>query len=186
MANPPGFVGTNGSPNGFNAQSGRFFSVYFGTVRIGGLQNVRYTESFGTHWVGEIGSDHKEPEFGLRQVSGSADKLTLNHNKLRDLLMGGNQDTGQLDIDLRNYMFTLKLTYHEKYILPDGASDSGVGITSSAQAGPVQETIYNVMFTDLSISLNDPTSLAREDITFIGYAVGGQSAAGDFVSQPTS
>lgn len=183
MALPPGFVNNGGNPNGFNGQSGRFFSVYLGNVRVGGLQNVRYTESFGTHWVGEIGSDHKEPEFGMRQVSGSADRLALNYNKMRDLLMSNSgTDSSGADIDLRNYQFTLVLNYHEKYILPDGTTDSKAGVTN-AQA--VSETISQVMFTDLSISLGDPTSLAREDVTFIGTKVNAQ-AANDAVSSPTN
>jgi len=152
---------------GYNAQSGRFFTILFGNVPVGGLQNVRYTETFGTHWVPEVGSDHKEPEFGMRQVQGTFERLAINTAKLRDLL-AGLPNTSSSNVDLRNYQFTLTNSYAEQYLT---ATNDVQGGTASSKGSPIVETIYGVMFSDLGFNLNDATSLAREYGTFIGKSV---------------
>jgi hypothetical protein len=156
---------------GYAAQSGRFFSIYFGNQLVGGIQRLSYSEDFGTHWVPEIGSDHKEPEFSMRQVSGTFERLTLNTHKIRDI-MAGVADSSQSNVDLRNYQFTILNNYQEKYLrFSDDLAGTGAPGVGLSNANGIKELIYGVMFPTLSFSMNDATSLARETGTFIGKSV---------------
>lgn len=161
----------NAFPPGYRTQSGRFLALALGGVVLGGIQNYTYTETFGTHWVPEVGSDHKEPEFGAPQVNGTAQKLVINMRKLRDLIGGG--DSSQMRIDFRNFQFTLVNTYQEAYIKPpyNDPTQTVPGINSGPNS-PIKETVNNVMISDLTWSENDAVSLVRENITFIGTGVG--------------
>lgn len=168
MASDPVFQNANAqnNPGTYRTQSGRFLHLVLNGIALGGIQNYTFTESYGTHWMGEVGSDHKDPEFNMRQVNGSCERLSINLMKFRDVILGG--DAGKINIDFRDYQFTLVESYQEAY--GRDASDAGVpGVAT--KSGPIQETIYTVMFTDVTARQTDTVTLRRESVNFIGTAV---------------
>lgn len=151
---------------GFYGQSGRFWKIDWNGIVIGGCQSVTYNDHTGVRgFVGEIGSDHKEPDFDMRQISGTVSRLTLNKKRIRDLFFGG--DASDIEIDFRDYQFTLTNTY-----LATASEAAAAGPTNAAGPGPYKEVLYGVMFTDLSFSLGGPYELSRESVSFIGLTVG--------------
>lgn len=157
------------TPN-YRSQSGRFLHITLNGVPVGGIQNYTFTESYGTHWMGEVGSDYKDPEFQMRQVQGSCERLAINLHKFRDLIEGA--DSSKINIDFRDYKFTLIENYAEAYgrIQPTPAGQVVPGQLSSLNA-PISETLYNVMFTDLTARQSDITVLRRESVNFIGTSI---------------
>lgn len=156
---------------GFDAQSARFAQILWNGIVIGGLQNVQWREHTGVRdYIGEIGSDHKEPDFDQRMVRGSIEKLTLNKRKIRDLFANG--DSSNLDIDFRDYQFTIVAVYQGVYPNPDGSNAPAPG----NMAGPYNEIINNVMFQELGTRVGGPYELIREDVTFIGTSQGAVAA----------
>lgn len=152
---------------GFSGQSGRFYLLKLvfsnGPVVVGGIQNISYSLQTGVQgWVPEAGSDFKEPQFQMKQVSGSFDRLVLNLRKVRDIFAGG--DSSKAVIDFRQYMFQVELDYQEQFANLQGTE-------TSTPNGLFIETIQGVMFTNLSFNLNDPTALSHEGVQFIGKDV---------------
>jgi len=156
---------------GFFAQSGRFWQIDWNGVVIGGCQSVSYSEHTGVRgFVGEIGSDWKDPDFDMRQVSGSVNRLTLNKKKIRDLFANG--DASTIDLDFRDYLFTLTMTYNAVYPQTNGTKDPTPPPNAPNGSGPFLEVIHDVMFTDLSFSLGGPYTLSQETVSFIGKYIG--------------
>src|SRR5258708_36006878 len=121
--------------NGFNAQAGRFFRIRWNGAVIGGCQSIQYSEATGVAgWIGEIGSDYKEPDFTMRMVSGTVERLALNKRKVRDILLGGNEAGGS-DIDFRQFQFTIEVDYNE--IFTDFQGKNAMGGVAGATGGIV-------------------------------------------------